>query len=662
MTIAILSMKTNPSTENATATKSLAVLLAVATVLYSIIWFPGFSWGTYAEMTDHKVDQMDLYFLLFGLMPMLFLVLIWIQGGVPTVSSSAWIPRWVPKHRLLNSWSRGDIFGMAAVVLANLIWWFVPAISRIVAPPAHGMGGEAPHEMTVRLVFDKIFGWAGMAGVWDAGYCILFAVRENAFAKTVLGKDGGQYHRGLKYHIVFGYWSFGLITLHSLYYILAYLADNTLAEKILPWVNAYGFYNFYGLIAWICMILMIATSVFKVRRLNYRIFYWTHQLYVPFLLFSALHYYVIWYAVVGPLIYLIFDRLAPRLRFKRQTLASIKRVSHDTVRMDISNPSGYAYGPGDWVNVLVPQISSLNWHPFSIASSYTVSSNLTLFCKANGPWTSALLDLGQKEIEIPVKVDGPFGSNHRMHHKYQSLVVVAGGAGVAALCPYIVEWAKTGKPLTIYWSCKRYEDFLPYQELLNTVHQHKWINLNLHVTRDQMRDCKQVDVPDQLLSSKQDQEPTRNASQFVLALVVFVFGALGYVFGRLFVFSFNMDYCMSTDSYIAGGMDQFVCWYWYYFGPLTLPVVMSLLAGFGWIFVASSRSQRVAGVVTLEQQWTLDMIQSRFTVKVGRPDLIFFETDQRVAVLAAGPNSMVKHCETMAVSNGHSFFQESWKV
>ncbi|KAJ1339485.1 hypothetical protein BSLG_005895 [Batrachochytrium salamandrivorans] len=52
-------------------------------------------------------------------------------------------------------------------------------------------------------------------------------------------------------------------------------------------------------------------------------FYWTHQLFIVFLLFAFAHVFETLYPMVGPLIYFIFDRVMPRLKLERNTLPSL---------------------------------------------------------------------------------------------------------------------------------------------------------------------------------------------------------------------------------------------------------------------------------------------------------------------------------------------------
>ncbi|KAL2918056.1 oxidoreductase activity, acting on NAD(P)H, oxygen as acceptor [Polyrhizophydium stewartii] len=414
-------------------------------------------------------------------------------GRARSFMISLWTPRFRALSRfssLFSSWSRGDIVISVILILTNIAWWIVPVIVRNYASPYPLPMG------TFRDWVDAFALMAGIAGTWDAGLAVIFAIRENQMAKAVAGNDAGQYHRVIRFHIALGYTSFGLLAFHSLYYPVIYAIDNTMAKELLPWVSDAGYFNFFGIISFVGLIGMVSTSIFKVRRKNYRLFYWGHQLYVIFFLFAIQHAKMTWYQFLFSVVFFVFDRLLPRLKTLRNTHAMLTRVSPTIVRIDVPISPAFAdsslYAPGDWVNVLVPSVSWLNWHAFSIASFAHTSPNIySIFVKERGSWTSKVVGLGAGEgVVVPVKIDGVFGARTTLYLEHEHLVLVGAGTGLAALIPYLFQYARSAKGrITLVWIARTAAEASVYRELLDALADKRAlgsrVNLHLHLTREQ---------------------------------------------------------------------------------------------------------------------------------------------------------------------------------
>ncbi|KAL2918110.1 oxidoreductase activity, acting on NAD(P)H, oxygen as acceptor [Polyrhizophydium stewartii] len=414
-------------------------------------------------------------------------------GRARSFMVSLWTPRFRALSRfssLFSSWSRGDIVISVILILTNIAWWVVPIFARTYWAP----NGVIPNN--VRDWIELFFRAAGFAGTWDAAMTVIFAIRENQMAKAVAGNDAGQYHRVIRFHVALGYTSFLLLFLHSVYYPIAYAFDGTIAENMLPWLSIRGFNNFAGVVSFTGLIGMVVTSIFKVRRKNYRLFYWSHQLYIFFFFFAFPHHRMIWNMVVFSFVFFVFDRLLPRLKTLRNTHAMLTRVSPTIVRIDVPISPAFAdsslYAPGDWVNVLVPSVSWLNWHAFSIASfAHTSPNTYSIFVKERGSWTSKVVGLGAGEgVIVPVKIDGVFGARSTLYLEHEHLVLVGAGTGLAALIPYLFQYARSAKGrITLVWIARTAAEGSVYRELLDALADKRAlgsrVNLHLHLTREQ---------------------------------------------------------------------------------------------------------------------------------------------------------------------------------
>ena len=99
---------------------------------------------------------------------------------------------------------------------------------------------------------------------------------------------------------------------------------------------------------------------------------------------------------------------------------------------------------GSTVYVCIPKVSQLEWHPFTVATAR--SGEFVLILKAAGDWTAACLRLaeasGGTATGVTVHVEAPYPSAvcGRVEQQLQagnSVVLVAGGSGIAAMLPLL---------------------------------------------------------------------------------------------------------------------------------------------------------------------------------------------------------------------------------
>ncbi|KAH6586059.1 hypothetical protein BASA50_002262 [Batrachochytrium salamandrivorans] len=705
------------------------------------------------SMTSYVVSHTDAYFLAFGVAPFgVVSFLMYMMSGTHDHSvslalspessnngsapSRLWAPRWsfLSKYsRLFSTWSQGDVIISSILIVTHVIWLVLPVILRVVLI-------QTTSKVTLKFILSQLSNSAGMVGMWDAGLAIIFAVRENLATKAVLGNDAGQFHRGIRYHIALGYSSFTFITLHSIYYLGLFIYTNVLYMRLIPAVSKDGYMFLMGVISWAALIFMIISSIFKSRRSNYRIFYWTHQLYVVFLLFAFAHAYITSYPMLGPLAYFIYDRILPRLKVKRHTVAVLTRVSTDITRVDIPITSAFSssstYAPGDWINILVPSISSMNWHPFSIASCHASSTDvMTLFVRNRGSWTRQLYDAASDQgTTLPVKVDGVFGSRSTEYLRHKHLVLIGAGTGVAALFPYLLNYARLAQGrITLVWSARNISDVCVYREVLDLLADPhglgQRVTLHMHITRaTPPTSMHQLDIDrtdshksdgstskrtnDESTSNRTSDESTIKGSIFetgavavmskkkgqqlphqqiqfgmfasALALVIVGTWMAGYAFGRLYLPGYDESRCMQKETYLLAGVSHFMCWHYYKWAPTVFGCLFSAVCGRLFVLAASAFRIRISGVSEPTSSevdiakisanaspFPVEDFSESFQAVAARPQLetilsgVFNSAKDRaesVAVLAAGPEGMMRQAETVTMQAKHAFYRESFKV
>ncbi|KAJ3304979.1 ferric/cupric-chelate reductase, partial [Gonapodya sp. JEL0774] len=161
-----------------------------------------------------------------------------------------------------------------------------------------------------------------------------------------------------------------------------------------------------------CLLLIVVFALEVVRRTRYNLFLWSHLLGIPFIGFAYLHDSIdIYFAVPGLLLYGVDVVMRVSSRFIVLPVAS---VSHE--------PSGYkvitvtcdkSALPGQFMRVIVPSVSRLEAHPWSVASC--AQGKITfLVGPSKGPkqWTQKVFRYLEesKKGYARVCLQGPFGN------------------------------------------------------------------------------------------------------------------------------------------------------------------------------------------------------------------------------------------------------------
>uniref|UniRef100_A0A7C9EE32 Ferric-chelate reductase (NADH) n=1 Tax=Opuntia streptacantha TaxID=393608 RepID=A0A7C9EE32_OPUST len=297
------------------------------------------------------------------------------------------------------------------------------------------------------------------------------------------------FEHATRYHVWLGHLTMALFTLHGLFYVIAWALERKLMEELLEWRDV-GVANLAGVISLIAGLLMWVTSLPPVRKWNFELFFYTHQLYVVFVLFLAFHVgdFIFCFAAGGIFLFML-DRF---LRFiqsrKTVDIISARSLPCGTLELVFSKPSSLRYNALSFIFLQIRELSWLQWHPFSVSSSPMEGNHhLSVLIKVLGEWTDKLkckLSKNHREPEkllqsqlqslITASVEGPYGHESPYHLTYKHLVLVAGGIGISpflAVLSDIIHRLKKGKPcmpknIVIVWAIKK-SDELPLLSMLN---------------------------------------------------------------------------------------------------------------------------------------------------------------------------------------------------
>ncbi|KAH7867370.1 hypothetical protein Vadar_032579 [Vaccinium darrowii] len=319
----------------------------------------------------------------------------------------------------------------------------------------------------------------GMIGL----FCLAILFVPVARGSVLLRLVDIPFEHATRYHVWLGHLTMLLFTLHGLFYIIAWALQGRLLREILEWKNI-GVANLAGVISLAAGLLMWVTSLGPVRRQYFELFFYTHQLYIVFVVFLALHVGDFIFSIAAGGIFLfILDRF---LRFcqSRRTVNVISAscLPSGTVELVISKPANLQYNALSFIFLQVRELSWLQWHPFSVSSSpldgkYHMSILIKVLGKwteklrgsiSNGPKEDCLMEPLQPHANITVSVEGPYGHESPYHLTYENLILVAGGIGISpflAILSDILHRINDRKPclprnVLVVWAVKN-SDELP---------------------------------------------------------------------------------------------------------------------------------------------------------------------------------------------------------
>ncbi|GFP97312.1 ferric reduction oxidase 2 [Phtheirospermum japonicum] len=270
---------------------------------------------------------------------------------------------------------------------------------------------------------------------------------------SVLPLFGLTSEASVKYHIWLGHIVMALFTAHGLAYIVYWAATHQLSE-ILKWENT-GISNVAGEISLLAGLLLWATTFPKIRRKMFELFFYTHHLYILFVIFFVLHVGISYACIMLPGFFLfVIDRFLRFLQSRRAVrLMSARVLPCQTLELNFSKVKGLSYTPTSIMFMNVPSISKLQWHPFTISSSSNLECDkLSVIIKREGAWTDKLYQLLASPTSVDrleVAIEGPYGPPSTDFLRHDLLVMISGGSGVTPFISIIRELIHTNTTLKI---------------------------------------------------------------------------------------------------------------------------------------------------------------------------------------------------------------------
>ncbi|KAM5574158.1 ferric reduction oxidase 7, chloroplastic [Rosa sericea] len=319
--------------------------------------------------------------------------------------------------------------------------------------------------------------------------CLAFLFLPIARGSILLRLIDIPFEHATRYHVWLGNLIFFLVTMHGLCYMIVWAIRGIIPSEVVEWKSDGGA-NLAGIICYGIFLVIWVTTLPPVRKRYFELFYYTHQLYVLFVIFLALHIGGVNFSqAAGGIFLFMLDRF---LRFcqSRKTVNVVSATCFPcgTVKLVLPKPANLHYNALGFIFLQVKSISSLQWHPFSVSSSpLNGKYHLEVLIKTVGEWTTKLRETVSKtsaedsDIQLPrtppyqlmASVEGPYGHESPYYLRYEKLVLVAGGSGISpflAILSDILHRIKMNKPclpqhVVLVWAIKTSNEL----SLLSTV-------------------------------------------------------------------------------------------------------------------------------------------------------------------------------------------------
>ncbi|KAL4875045.1 ferric reductase NAD binding domain-containing protein [Aspergillus karnatakaensis] len=276
-----------------------------------------------------------------------------------------------------------------------------------------------------------------------------------------------------------------------------------------------------------CMLLMYTTSHHRIRQQSFETFWYTHHLFIPFLLGLYTHAtgcfvrdsaepyspfageqfwnhcigYHGWRWELGAGGLYLCERLWREIRALRETeIVKVIRHPYDAMEIQFRKPS-MKYKAGQWLFIQVPEVSNTQWHPFTITSC-PYDENISIHVRQVGDFTRALGDalgcgpaqardlegldpMGMYEVALQngqqmpkLRVDGPYGAPAEDVFENEVAVLIGTGIGVTPWASILKNiWHLRASPnppkrlrrVEFIWVCKDTTSFEWFQALLSSL-------------------------------------------------------------------------------------------------------------------------------------------------------------------------------------------------
>ncbi|XP_022081729.1 NADPH oxidase 1-like [Acanthaster planci] len=212
-----------------------------------------------------------------------------------------------------------------------------------------------------------------------------------------------------------------------------------------------------------------------------------------------------WKWLLFPMVCYVFERMF-RLYRAWQTSIITKVVQHPSNVIEIQmKKQGFKMLPGQYVFLLCPSISRLQWHPFTLTSA-PEEEFLSVHIRIVGDWTNKLkeklgADQGEQSVaQLPsIAIDGPFGTASIDIFEYEVGICIGAGIGVTPFASILKsishkllspEFELKLRKVYFFWICRDTNAFEWFTEMLQSLEsmliengQREFLEYHIYLTR-----------------------------------------------------------------------------------------------------------------------------------------------------------------------------------
>ena len=255
-----------------------------------------------------------------------------------------------------------------------------------------------------------------------------------------------------------------------------------------------------GTIATISAILISIFTIPLIKKRSYETFYFTHRILGLILVVcSVWHYIISLYFIIPSLIIYFIDLYLRFLKTNKGTYLKLKKIGENEKNnytiLQIKISKNININPGCYFLVCIRNISSVEWHPFSMIEHD--NKKLTFCAKNMGPnsWTDKLKVFVENENETKynreVYIQGPYNyfDFNYIISRYNNIISISGGIGITpifSIIDNIIELTyleKIKKEIVLIWIVQDSTLIKNFIEKIN-IYKRSNINIEIYITQE----------------------------------------------------------------------------------------------------------------------------------------------------------------------------------
>jgi predicted ferric reductase len=382
--------------------------------------------------------------------------------------------------------SVGELFGVCAFLVVNL-GTLVVRVKRSYPRGSRKLSflvdeGDAGKETIDTFSWQACEVWAktlGVLAILNLGWYLLMPIGRRS---VLLEAVNMPWERAVKYHRWVGFYTVGIMAIHGFMYFGVFAHGDghpsydpqgvMLKHNLVPWgcneecdkdQRLRLRINMYGIVSLLLVLTMTGFALPWVRRHKFEWFYYMHHLALPLLVFVCLHYPGAFiYLIPGIAIYSV-DKIMGLLAYRSCVQATTRLVSSDVLEVSVQLGNGVQYKAGQYVFLNVPNVSFLEWHPFSLTSAPGDGTNKIVFhLKEAGEWTRQVVHCATsaQNGRLRVRLDGFYGHESQLETYKDGAILVGGGIGVTPMMSLAMGLLRqTTTPVTLLWVVRTIDEF-----------------------------------------------------------------------------------------------------------------------------------------------------------------------------------------------------------